>query len=389
MVRLGLGLVFVTLVAVALPACSSDASSGGSTAAAGGGAGAGGVSGSATSGSAGAVTAGGSASNSGGTDAGSSGTATGGGGIGGSVGSGGGSGSDPGGGGGGGAGGTSGGGAGGMPAVQPTLKVMTFNLRYGTAPDGDNAWELRRPLTYDVFKKQDADVVGIQEGLDQQLKDIEAAVPGYTRIGVGRDDGKTKGEWSAIYYRSSRFSVESSGTFWFSDTPEVVGSKTWGNDLPRICTWAHLVEKATGYGFYQFNVHLDAYVQVAREKSVVLLMQRVMARPVATDPAFVTGDFNAEEASTANQYMRGAATIDGSANPLPLADSFRVLHPNDTEAGTFHGFKGGTDGAKIDYIYLMPGEKTLAAEIDHSHDGARYPSDHYPVTATIQLPVKP
>ncbi len=247
--------------------------------------------------------------------------------------------------------GSGGGGSGGMPAaVAPTIKVMTFNLRYGTAPDGDNAWELRKPLTFDVFERQDADVVGIQEGLDQQLKDIEAAVPGYTRVGVGRDDGKTKGEYSAIYYRTSRFDVEASGTFWFSDTPEVVGSKTWGNDLPRICTWAHLVEKATGYGFYQFNVHLDAYVQVAREKSVVLLMQRLVARPVVTDPAIVTGDFNAEESSTANQYMRGASSIEGAQNPLPLADSFRALHPDDTEAGTFHGFKGGTDGDKIDYI---------------------------------------
>jgi endonuclease/exonuclease/phosphatase family metal-dependent hydrolase len=240
-----------------------------------------------------------------------------------------------------------------------------------------------------VFKRQDADVVGIQEGLDQQLKDIEAAVPGYTRVGVGRDDGKTKGEYSAIYYRTSRFDLDASGTFWFSDTPEVVGSKTWGNDLPRICTWAHLVEKTTGYGFYQFNVHLDAYVQVAREKSAVLLMQRFVARPVAADPAIVTGDFNAGESNTVNQYMRGAASIESAQNPLPLADSFRVLHPNDTDVGTSHGFKGGTSGAKIDYIYLMPGETALAAEIDHTHDGARYPSDHYPVTATVKLPTKP
>jgi endonuclease/exonuclease/phosphatase family metal-dependent hydrolase len=287
----------------------------------------------------------------------------------------------------GGVGGMGGAGAGGMPGVvQPTLKVMTFNLRYGTAPDGENAWELRKPLTFDVFNRQDADLVGIQEGLDQQLQDIDAAVPGYARIGVGRDDGKTKGEYSAIYYKTARLDVDASGTFWFSDTPEVVGSKTWGNELPRICSWAHFVEKSTGYGFYQFNVHLDAYVQVAREKSVVLLMQRVAARPVGADAAIVTGDFNAAEDNLANQFMRGAALLEGSANPLPLSDSYRVIHPSETEVGTFHGFEGGTSGPKIDYVYLLPSETALAAAIDRTHDANRYPSDHYPVTATIRLP---
>lgn len=280
------------------------------------------------------------------------------------------------------------GGAGGMAAVELELKAMSFNLRYGTADDGDNAWALRQDLTFDVFTRQDADVIGIQEGLDQQLKDIDAAVSGYARLGVGRNDGKTKGEYSAIYYRSSRFDVEASGTFWFSDTPEVIGSMTWGNELPRICTWAHFIDKATGYGFYHFNVHLDAYVQAAREKSVVLLMQRVVARPVATDPAIVTGDFNAGEDNLASRYMRGAGAIEGQESPLPLVDSFRVLFPNETEVLTAHGFKGGTKGAKIDYVYLLPGTTALAAEIDRTHDGVRYPSDHYPVAATLRFPPK-
>lgn len=285
-----------------------------------------------------------------------------------------------------GAGGLSGAGTGGMAPAALQLKVMTFNLRYGTADDGVNAWPLRQQLTFDVFERQDADVIGIQEGLDQQLKDIDAAVTGYQRVGVGRDDGKTKGEYSAVYYRTSRFDVEASGTFWFSDTPEVVGSKTWGNDLPRICTWAHFIEKTSGRGFYQFNVHLDAYIQVAREKSVVLLMQRVLARPVATDPALVTGDFNAGEDTLANQFMRGTGMIEGKANPLPLVDSYRVVHASDAQVGTFHGFKGGSTGDKIDFIYVLPGTPALAAEIDRTHAGNVYPSDHYPVTGTLELP---
>ncbi|HEX2881420.1 MAG TPA: hypothetical protein VHO25_17950, partial [Polyangiaceae bacterium] len=105
--------------------------------------------------------------------------------------------------------------------VQPIVRVMTFNVRYDTAEDGDDAWPVRRPLTYDVFTRQQADLVGIQEALDSQLVDIDGAVEGYSRIGVGRDDGEQDGEYSAIYYRNERFVVDSSGTFWFSDTPEV------------------------------------------------------------------------------------------------------------------------------------------------------------------------
>ena len=279
-----------------------------------------------------------------------------------------------------------GGGAGGTPAVEPPLKVMTFNLRYGTAPDGDNAWALRKPLAFDVFKRQDADLVGIQEGLDAQLVDIDAAVAGYARIGVGRDDGKKKGEYSAIYYRTARFQVDASGTFWLSDTPEVVGSITWNTTLPRICTWAHLVDKATGYGLYHFNMHLDNASQEARDKGVALVMQRVVARPIAQDTVIVTGDFNAGEDSVATQFMQGKAMVNGAANPLPLVDSFRAIFPDEKAVLTAHGFNGGSMGAKIDYVYMAPGQTALAAEIDRTNDNGRYPSDHYPVTGTIQLP---
>lgn len=267
----------------------------------------------------------------------------------------------------------------------PTVKVMSFNLRYGTAADGDNAWALRRPLTFDVLERQEADLIGIQEGQSAQLLDIDAAVSGYARIGVGRDDGKLKGEFSAIFYRSARFEVEASGTFWFSETPEVVGSKTWG-DLPRICTWGHFIDKQTGYGLYHFNVHLDSKYDAAREKSVVLLMKRVSERAVPSDPVIVTGDYNAGEATLASRFMRGAAAIEGAENPLPLLDSYRALYPDATEVKTAHGFKGGTTGEKIDYVYMMPGATALAAEIDRTNDAGRYPSDHYPITGTLRLP---
>jgi endonuclease/exonuclease/phosphatase family metal-dependent hydrolase len=271
----------------------------------------------------------------------------------------------------------------------PTLKVMTFNIRYGTAPDGENAWSIRKPLAFDVFTRQDADLIGVQEALDAQLVDIDGAVPGYARVGVGRDDGMKQGEYSAVYYRSARFEVESSGTFWFSDTPEVPGSSSWGNDIPRICSWAHLVEKQTGYGLYLYNVHLDHMSQPSREKSAALLMQRAAARQVPTDPLIVTGDFNAGEENLATLFMKGEAMVDGASNPLPLVDSFRAMYPDEDEVRTAHGFSGGSTGGKIDYVYMAPGQEALGAEIDRTSVDGRYPSDHYPVTGTLRLPPRP
>jgi endonuclease/exonuclease/phosphatase family metal-dependent hydrolase len=270
------------------------------------------------------------------------------------------------------------------PAV---VKVMSFNLRHGDAPDGENAWELRKPLVFDVFKRHAPDLVGTQEGVDPQLVDLDGALPGYRRIGVARNDGVKKGEYSAIYYRVERFAVDSSGTFWLSDTPEVPGSKSWGNTLPRICTWGHFTDKATGDGLYVFNVHLDQTSQPSREKGVALMMKRAAERPLTGDPVIVTGDFNAGEDNLAVRFMKGEALVDGARNPLPLVDSFRALYPDETQVRTSAGFSGGSAvGAKIDYIFMGPGQTALTAQIDRTNVDGRYPSDHYPVTATIRLP---
>jgi endonuclease/exonuclease/phosphatase family metal-dependent hydrolase len=272
-------------------------------------------------------------------------------------------------------------------ALRPVVKVMTFNLRHGDAPDGEDAWELRKPLAFDVFNRHEADFVGTQEGVDSQLVDIDRAVVGYARIGVARTDGAKKGEYSAIYYRTARFTVESSGTFWLSDTPEVPGSTSWGNTIPRICTWGHFIDKATGYGLYLFNVHLDHVSQPSREKGVALMMKRAAARLKAEHPLIVTGDFNAGEENLAIRFMKGEATVDAAPNPLPLVDSFRALYPDETAVRTSAGFgSGATTGAKIDYIFIGPGTTATAAMIDRANVAGRYPSDHYPVTGTLSLP---
>jgi endonuclease/exonuclease/phosphatase family metal-dependent hydrolase len=265
------------------------------------------------------------------------------------------------------------------------IKTMTFNIRYANPADGANVWANRRDLVYRVIRAENADTAGLQEALITQLQDIDAGLPEFHRIGVGRDDGVTAGEFSAILYRASKFDVPESGTFWFSDTPDVAGSSSWGNASIRICTWGRFVDKTTGRAFYQFNVHLDNVSQPANQKSVQLLMKRASERKVQTDPFFVTGDFNTGESQPAVRYMTGAAMLAGMSNPIPLVDSFRQLDPNATGVGTFHNFMGGTSGDKIDFIFMGPGEKPVSAEIIRTMENGHYPSDHYPVSAGIDV----
>ena len=129
-----------------------------------------------------------------------------------------------------------GGPAGAQAVPRDPLQVMTFNIRYGTAKDGDNQWSARREMLFEVIRERDADLVGLQEALAFQIDEIEAAVPGYAVVGVGRDDAGRAGEFSAILLKKGRFRVADAGTFWFSDTPEVPASKSWGNSITRICT---------------------------------------------------------------------------------------------------------------------------------------------------------
>lgn len=280
-----------------------------------------------------------------------------------------------------------------QPAKQTDLCVMTFNIRYGTADDGENRWENRREMVVDVLRRHGPDVVGLQEALRFQIDAIREALPQYAEIGVGRDDGDTKGEYSAILYRKDRFDVNDAGTFWFSDTPTVPGSTHWGNQITRICTWARFVPKAPGQTFYMFNTHFDHQSQPSREKSAVLLAQRIRDRR-HRDPVLVTGDFNAGEDNPAVQYLKGAGELDVawnglSKNPVPLVDTFRVLHPDASEVGTFHTFNGDRSRVKIDYVFALPGVEVLKADILHDNEDNRYPSDHFPVIAELRFPITP
>lgn len=270
------------------------------------------------------------------------------------------------------------------PRDEP-LTIMSFNLRYGTAEDGENSWPNRRELVFDVIARHSPDIIGMQEALRFQLDELAEALPQYSEIGVGRDDGRQAGEYAAILYRRSRFDVEEQSTFWFSDTQEAPGSVGWGARLPRICTWARLVDRRSNRSSYVYNVHFDHESQESRQKSAALLTARIAARATA-HPVIVTGDFNAGEDNPAMEYLTGKTT---PPSPTGLRDTFRVLYPDSSVVGTFNGFEGRTKSSKIDAVLVSAGWRVEAAAIVRDSRDGRYPSDHYPVTARIVFPRTP
>jgi endonuclease/exonuclease/phosphatase family metal-dependent hydrolase len=265
------------------------------------------------------------------------------------------------------------------------LTVMSFNIRYGTARDGENHWTERRAMLFDLIREQDADIVGLQEALDFQIDEIIAAAPAYAAVGVGRDDGGAQGEYSAILFRRNRLHVAEAGTFWFSDTPTVPGSRSWGNNITRICTWARFVNR-DGRGFYVFNLHLDHQSQPSRERSTQLLRERIDARAVGTDPVVIAGDFNVGEDNPALATLTGGTGAGRPSDEAPFVDTYRVVRPDQQPSGTFTGFTfGNIEGPKIDYVLVQPGTDVQRADILRDSRNERYPSDHFPVIARVRL----
>jgi endonuclease/exonuclease/phosphatase family metal-dependent hydrolase len=262
------------------------------------------------------------------------------------------------------------------------INAMTFNIRNGLAKDGENHWNKRTALVIETIVNQSSDVIGVQEAFRFQLDELNNWLPLFAEVGIGRAGG-INDEYSAILYRTDRFMLDEKefGTFWLSDTP-AVPSMHWGNNYLRICTWARLIEKSTGMAFYIYNTHLDHRSQISREKSVRLITSVIQTRSYQ-DPFVLMGDFNAGEDNAAIEYLLDK---NGTASsPIPMVDSYRVVHANEELVGTFNGFEGNVDGAKIDYIFVEPDVDIIDAEIVKTNTNGRYASDHFPVTARILL----
>jgi endonuclease/exonuclease/phosphatase family metal-dependent hydrolase len=267
-------------------------------------------------------------------------------------------------------------------ADPPDVRVMSFNIRYGTAEDGENHWDVRKDFLIDTIKAFNPDLLGTQETLVFQRDYIRQKLDGYEAFGVARDDGREQGEIAALFYRTERFEKLDGGNFWLSETPEVVASKSWDSALTRIATWVKLRDRrnAAAPPILCLNTHFDHEGKKARLESARLLRSRVAALGKGC-ALIVTGDFNADDGSEPYNALFGEA----DDKPAPVVDAYRATHPDLTaDEGTFSGFQATkTQGPRIDWIGASRDWKVLDAAIDRTARDGRTPSDHFPVTAVL------
>ncbi|MFD3001746.1 endonuclease/exonuclease/phosphatase family protein [Pontibacter toksunensis] len=264
-------------------------------------------------------------------------------------------------------------------AQSNTMRVATYNIRYDNVNDTLNAWAKRLPVMADQIKFHDFDIFGTQEVLAHQLKGLAEALPAYGYIGVGRDDGKEKGEYAAVFYDKNKYALQKQGHFWLSETPEKP-SKGWDAAIPRVCTWGQFRDKETGYSFYFFNVHFDHIGEQARKESVTLVLQRIK-QIAGNAPVVLAGDFNFSQKDEKYTTLSTSGT---------LKDAYQLAAVRYAPRGTFNGFEADrkTD-ERIDHIWLSPDFKVIRYGIltDTYGDG-KFPSDHFPVVADVTYTVK-
>lgn len=262
------------------------------------------------------------------------------------------------------------------------VQVMSFNIRYGTADDRENSWPRRRELVAQIIHRHAPDILGMQEALGFQIDYLQQQLPGYTWVGRGREKEGDGGEHTPIFYRTERFVLQDSGTFWFSDTPDTPGSVSYGNSTPRICAWARLRDTRSGSALLVYNLHLDHLSLRSRNASSVQLRRHIDAQPGSL-PAVITGDFNAREVTWC---MRNLTTYSPHTPTRHFIDTYRAKHPYVMlRCGTINWFTDSRSGPRIDYILTSPTIQISNARIVHTHNNGRAPSDHYPVTARILL----
>ncbi|MEM1166400.1 MAG: endonuclease/exonuclease/phosphatase family protein [Planctomycetota bacterium] len=255
------------------------------------------------------------------------------------------------------------------------LRVMTYNIRFGSANDGLDAWPVRRARVVATIKDLAPDILAIQEAESFQVAELLAAFPRYAAIGTHRDDGRLAGEGCITLYDRERFLVTDAGVFWMSETPDTPGSISWDSSLPRIASWARFVDLTTAAPLLVYNTHYDHQGQVARERSSELILHHISAHAGADDTIVVAGDLNADESNTA--YL---SLIDSTQSPAPLINAFRAVHPQQM-AGTYTAFDTTSDGGSrmIDHVLIAGAATILDAGIDRRKIDGRYPSDHFPV----------
>lgn len=251
------------------------------------------------------------------------------------------------------------------------LRVMSFNVRLPVEADGENRWEARRALMIETIRRAHPDLVGTQELFGLQGDALVAGLRGYRWFGRGRRGGGADDEHMGVLYRTDALRLVESGDFWFSDTPDAVGSISWGNLYPRMVTWG-LFETRDGARFYLLNTHFPYRDEdeAVRVRCAQALLDRIRALPRDV-PVVVTGDFNTDDDSAAHALL----TTD-------LRDVWQTAPRRRGPEGTFHAFSGQPQ-RRIDWI-LVRGFDARSVEVQTVHRGARYPSDHFPVLAVLR-----
>ncbi len=254
-----------------------------------------------------------------------------------------------------------------------TIDIMTYNIRYDNTGDGINQWSSRKEKVYSLIKKYDPEIFGVQEAMHNQVQDLKGILREYDYVGVGRDDGKQKGEYSAIFYKKDRFKLKQSNTFWLSETPSVPGSKNWDAAITRVATWAVFRDKKTKKDFMVINTHFDHIGKESRAKSAELLVSQADKLAKST-PLIITGDFNCTREDKPYEVIT-------TQQMIPLTDPAPANPP-----GTFCSFKvNSIECRPIDYIFTSREWKASDYKVITDNDGTHYPSDHLPVQVTLGL----
>ncbi|MEN7551531.1 endonuclease/exonuclease/phosphatase family protein [Rapidithrix thailandica] len=245
------------------------------------------------------------------------------------------------------------------------ISIMSFNLRYDEPADGDNQWGNRKQACISMLSEMKPSVFGIQEGLHHQVSFIDEHLPDYNYVGVGRDDGHSSGEYSAIFYSTEHFELLKSGNFWLSETPETP-SLGWDANNIRIVTWIQLKDIEKHQTVYVFNTHFDHKGKTARLKSSQLLVQKIQEIAEENAPVFITGDFN---------------MLIGNAKLAPITSNYfsaqRFAEKSDDNQ-SFNAFGTWILSRNIDFIFYQ-NARALSYKTIVKNYGVPYISDHYPI----------
>lgn len=252
------------------------------------------------------------------------------------------------------------------------VRVISYNIRYLNNKDGDNSWDFRKQASINMVNEERPTVFGLQEAVKAQVDFLAENLPNYAHYGVGRDDGKEKGEFMAIFYDTEEVELLDKGTFWLSATPETP-SKGWDGQCFRTCTWTIFKCKATGKRFAFFNTHLDHRGKEAQREGMKTIVKMIQEKVGSDVPVFLSGDFNTR-------------TNDPIYEPLKaiMTDS-RELAAETDHRGTYTGFRVRENPVVVDHIFVRGAEVDKFQVLCDKNYGAEYISDHYPVLSVVRF----